>query len=635
MFRLAKAAAGAAVVVGVLWPAAAFAVEPHGVEAHFVDESGVVVDSAATYNSVARVPNTGLYVVIVDDFSGMNSESWAKDTAEKSGLKQGQGLVAIATKTRDIGFYALDGYDGVTAAVLQQSLSDEVLAEFKNKNWDVGIQKLAQNVTSAMDGSTVEHGGSTPPIVPIAGGALAVGAGVFAVSRVKARNKKKMESANIEKLAQEASAALLDADDNLRSALAELEFAKAEFGVEATAKFTTALAGAQGQVHEAFMLQKLLGDDDPETPAEQREMNGKILELSKSVQGVLAEHQKAFSELRALARRVDEKLAELTQRSSEISSGLPLVAKKIEDLRRSYAPQMLVSFENIPHQVEGLLAASGESITTGTELAEKGEKNKAVPYAQLAEGAIGQASDLVASVDQAPGLIAGAKEAVAAAAASLTSDVADAERLGGGDQAISARAGEARKVLARVGADNDFLTLQRDLRTAEEALDLALTGVRAADDQRRRTQGRIESDMGTAKENIAQTDSLISTYRAAVGADARTLLARARTALAQATRETELEAKAEYARSAVEQSSSALAATRNDIRYNDADQRRGGGGGNDLLTGMIIGGILNGISSSGHRSGGSWGGGSWGGSFGGGSFGGGSFGGGGGGSLKF
>ncbi|MGV9183011.1 TPM domain-containing protein [Arcanobacterium canis] len=630
--RLVKVAAGMTMLAGLMWPAAALAVEPHSLDAHFVDESGVVTDSAQTFNSVARVPKTGLYVVIVDDFSQMNSETWAKQTAEKTGLKAGQGIVAIATKTRDIGFYALDGYNGVTASVLQQAINDSVLQDLKNENWDTAVQKLAQNVTSAMNGDSVEHGGSTPPIVPIAGGALAVGAGIFAVSRVKTRNKKKIEAADLNKLAQQASAALLDADDNLRSAQAELEFAQAEFGVDATAKFSSVLDSAQRDVHEAFMLQKLLGDDDPETPEEQREMNEKILAYAQSVQTALKEHQKAFSELRSLARRVDVKLEELRQRKDDIFSTLPLVAKKLDDLSRSYAKQMLVSFETVPAQVEGLLAAAGESIDTANKLVAQGEKNKAVPYAQLAEGAIGQASELVASIDRAPELIANAKDAVAQAAASLTSDLADADRLGGSDGAIHARAQEARAVLARVGSDDNFLGLQHDLRTAEDALDLALSGVRAADDRRQKLQSRTEADMNSATDALSQADALVNTYRSGVGAQARSLLARARTALARAMSETELERKADHAREAATQATAALSEAQNDIRRMD-HSRRGNNSG-DLLTGMIIGGILNGIASSGHRSSG-WDRGWGGGSFGGGDFGGGSFGGGGGGSLKF
>ncbi|MFC5281480.1 TPM domain-containing protein [Arcanobacterium canis] len=630
--RLVKAAAGVTVLAGFMWPVTAFAVEPHSLDAHFVDESGVITDSAQTFNSVARVPKTGLYVAIVDDFSQMNSEAWAKQTAEKTGLKAGQGIVAIATKTRDIGFYALDGYNGVTASVLQQAINDSVLQDLKNENWDAAVQKLAQNVTSAMNGDSVEHGGSTPPIVPIAGGALAVGAGIFAVSRVKARNKKKLEAADLNKLAQQASAALLDADDNLRSAQAELEFAKAEFGVDATAKFSSMLEGAQRDVHEAFMLQKLLGDDDPETPEEQRQMNEKILAYAQSVQSALQEHQKAFSELRSLARRVEVKLDELRQRKEEISSNLPLVAKKLDDLSRSYAKQMLVGFETVPTQVDGLLTAAGESIDTANGLVAQGEKNKAVPYAQLAEGAIGQASELVASIDRAPELIANAKDAVAQAAASLTRDLADADRLGGSDGAIHARAQEARAVLARVGSDDNFLGLQHDLRAAEDALDLALSGVRAADNRRQKLQSRTEADMNSATDAIAQADALVNTYRSGVGAQARSLLARARTALGRAMSETELERKADHAREAATQATAALSEAQNDIqRMNNS--RRGNDGG-DLLTGMIIGGILNGIASSGHRSNGwdgSWGGGS----FGGGNSSGGSFGGGGGGSLKF
>ncbi|XCB30801.1 hypothetical protein RQN30_05440 [Arcanobacterium hippocoleae] len=96
-------------------------------------------------------------------------------------------------------------------------------------------------------------------------------------------------------------------DDSVRSAAAELEFARAEFGIQATQDFESALRNAKQALDRGFALRRLLEDPDPETPAQQRQMNNEILDLVSQAQTVLTRQQKGFNKLRDLAARVDQK----------------------------------------------------------------------------------------------------------------------------------------------------------------------------------------------------------------------------------------------------------------------------------------------------------------------------------------
>lgn len=636
-FAMAAAAAAASVL---LLPSTAFAVEPIGLDSHFQDDAGAVTNEVDVTNAVSRVPGTGLWVVLVSDFSRMTGEQWANESASLTGIDQGEALVAIATQDRELGFYAADGYDGITVDTIQTALNDTVLAEFSDGNWDQGIIMLAENVTALENGDSVAHGGSTPPIVPLIGGAAVVGGGLVIANKVSKNKKKKADEEDLSSLSQRASKMLLDADDDVRSASAELEFARAEFGLEATQDFATALAQAQVSLQEAFALRRTL-DDDPETPEEQRTMNNRIIELVESARDAVAKQESGFSDLRALAARVEEKLAELETRKLEIQNQLPLAQSKLENLKHSYPEASLATLRTFPDQIMELLNAADESLKQGRDELAQGNRNGAVPYAKLAESTIANASKLLTDIDKAPELLANAQDRMQKNVSSLSSDVADAKRLGGADTTILARRQEAEAVLNRAtsGTGLDLILINGELEKAESALDLALVGVREEDDNRRRLELGVDKAIQAAQTEIAATDSLIDSYRSEIGEDARTLNAKARESLLVAVNSPDLNEQLQNANNARDLAARAQRSAQSDVnraRDRNNDRRGGGSMSDGVLTGMIINSILNGISNSGHRSGGGgFGGGGFGGGFGGGGGGGGSFGGGGGGSLKF
>ncbi|WP_353065294.1 hypothetical protein [Arcanobacterium hippocoleae] len=113
---------------------------------------------------------------------------------------------------------------------------------------------------------------------------------------------------DLQTLSEEASSALLKTDDAVRSAAAEVEFARAEFGLQATQEFAKTLQEAKGALDHGFAIRRLLDDPDPETPAQQRQMNQEILALVQQADDALKAQQEDFQKLRDLAARVPEKL---------------------------------------------------------------------------------------------------------------------------------------------------------------------------------------------------------------------------------------------------------------------------------------------------------------------------------------
>ena len=641
-FGIALALATACVAV----PTAAFAEPPVDLGSNFEDRADVVDDDAAVREAILKVKGDDLWVVVVDNFNGLEASDWAQQTFAKSGLQQYDGLVAISEGTSEIGFWA-DRSVGVTSDIIQNAMTETVIDEFGMGHYDIAITYFAENVESLVDGGSAIHtpdSGGGIPLLPVAAGAGVILLGGYGASRVVAANRKRKaeasEAQSVEQLSQKASSALLAVDDGVRGAAAELEFARAEFGIEATKEFATALEQAQTAVQRGFELRRTLDDDVPETHAQQVEYNTTILQLADVASKAIDAQTKGFNELRNLAARVEEKQAELISRASELRAGIPLAGDKIANLAHSFPASALETIKQFPGQITSLLDASEKSLAQVAEALAAGKRNAAVPYTQLAEGTIGRAGKLMDQINDAPNLLATANERLSENVASLSSDIKEAHRLGAGDPTIAARTNEAEAALSRATSPGgvDAFAANMQLEQAEAALDNVLVAVREADENRRRLEKNVANVAGQAKGQIDAADDYIDKYKTAVESDARSALAKAKAAYNNLNG-VALEEQLHWANEALNNGKRAFALAQDDVRNREDEERRrnqnrGGMGGGGILDALIIGSILSGgrhSRGSGGFSGGF--GGSIGGMFGGG--GGGGFSGGGGGGGGF
>ncbi|MDD7465715.1 MAG: TPM domain-containing protein [Actinomycetaceae bacterium] len=603
----------AAAVVGT--PTVAHAEEPMELTSNFEDHADVVKDDAATLAAVEEVPGKDLWVVMVNNFSGTEAHAWAKRTTQLSGLQKYDGLVAISVEGSEIGYEA--GGTGITKNLLEKALSDKRVADaFRAGDWDKGVRQIASNVKTLLQGGSIE---SKAPLYVLFVLALAVGVVLIVIVRRNAKRKAQADAESLRKLATRASSELVQVDDAVRSASAELEFARAEFGLQATQEFAASLEQAKENMQRAFSLRTLLGDEHPETPAQQRQMNTQILQLADSTRKELQAQEKGFSELRNLAARVEEKVAQLETRRSEIAHQLPLAQAKLDNLALSYPTSMFHSLNSYPEQVEKLLEGVQTSLTQAREQIARNDRNSAVGYAKLAEGTLDNAARMVARIDSAPQLIEQAQAQLTANIQSLSSDVADAQRLGAGDHAIASAQRAAQEALeaARSSAGQDLLALNERLESAEANLDRALTGVREQEQVAIKQAQAINAAKASAQARIDEAEGFINSYRSGIGPDARTYLARARTQFAQALSAPPPQQEQLF-RSAATLAKQALTAAEKSIERDHRGQS-GDSGMGSFLAGMVISSVLNGTNRG---SGGGFSGGSFGGGFGGGSGGG-------------
>ncbi|MEX1909110.1 TPM domain-containing protein [Janibacter sp. Y6] len=642
-------AAAAAAPPPVSAAPAAPTTEPMDLREQVTDEAGVLGDLGQYDEALQRARDAGiqLFVVYVDSFDGTEGSAWAQQTYERSGMGGDDVLLAVAVEDRRYGTWASEE-SGLSESDDQQVRSQDIEPALGRDDWGGAVVAAADGYADALTGSSI------PGWLPFAGIAGAAGVGGLLLSRRRSRtgatggpgvDAPPEQAEPLESVRSRAGTALVDLDNALRASSEELTFAQAQFGTQATLRFEQTLAAARAQASEAFGVQRELDDAQRQgtlDPARARAGYERILALAADADARLDAEEEEFVRLRDLQSRVPEVLADLDVRAGEVEQRIPVAEQELAGLRATHPPEALVSVGHDVEQARGLVASARELVATGREhLAQGDNRPAAVAAARAAEDALGQAVAALDAVSGAQGVLADAAGHLDRALASITSDVADAERLGAHDQLTTTALAAARTAIddgVRARSGGDPLAALSALTSAERDLDAALAPHREADEVRRRAADLVARRAQTVRARLDSIQATISRTRGAVSVEARTDIDQAYQLLAQAEQATATDAdRADDLLGQAERlGERALSTARSDVD----DWRSGGrggygggfGGGSRGLdpTSIILGGILSGGFGGGSRGGG-WGGssGGFGGGFGGGGGGGGGFGGGG------
>ena len=129
-----------------------------------VDEAGVLGDESdidAALEELQTEDGTQLFVVFVDSFDGMDTNTWMQQTEDLSGLSGNDALLAVAVEDGAYGFDIPDGAD-VTRDEADQLAGEAVEPEFRDGNWEAGVVAFADIVRTgeAPDSGTGGGGGA-------------------------------------------------------------------------------------------------------------------------------------------------------------------------------------------------------------------------------------------------------------------------------------------------------------------------------------------------------------------------------------------------------------------------------------------------------------------------------------------
>lgn len=646
----AAALASAAPAAGLTLPAA----EPVSITADITDEVGALDGSQgevqAALDELSQATEYDLYVVYVADFAGQNPVDWAQTTAAQSGLGASDFVLAVATEARR---YALVPQStGSLSTGEVQAAATAAEDHLAQDDWAGAAVATADSLRQSATGG----GGGGGFVWALLIGLVVIGA-LFALPAFLRRRRGRQAGAAapqqatgpVDELAtlptaeldKRSSSALVRIDDALRTSEEELGFAQAQFGPDATREFERVLVGAKQQVTEAFRLRQTLDDDIPDTEPQVRDTATRIIRTVAQVSAALDAQKSSFDQLRDVESRVGDAIDAHDREATALHARVDTARATLQTLQARYPATALASVVHNPDQARLLLDEIASTLAQGRTAFEQGDRATAVRYARAAEEALGQARVLLDAVDHAGADLASAGPRLDAAVASITSDIADAGRLGPGRPEVAPRVEAAHAAVATARAarsgQGDPLAALRTITEAEAAIDAALAPLREARERADRARSLLDETLGRLRSALRATSDFVATRRGAVGPEARTRLAEAERWYRRAEDQagTEPEAALESARRAEQLVADAQHLAQADVEQADAyryqSTGRGGGVGGAMngVGGMVLGGIL---LDSILRGGGGWGGGGFGGGdgggFDGGGFGDGGFGGG-------
>lgn len=538
-----------------------------------------------------------LFVVFVESFDGEDPVEWANEAATLSGLGVDDILLAVAIEDRR---YAVSVDDAISLTDAQLGTVRAAIEDrLRESDWAGAAIAAADGYRDPADGGTGEGSTGGFPWGLLVFGIIVIGvvALLIRAGRRGRASAKDVSSLPTEELNRRASSALIALDDAVTASEQELGFAQAQFGSTATAPFAAVLADAKKAMGEAFTLRQQLDDSVPETEQQRRAMLLQILQLCTDADSALDAQTAEFEKLRGLHARAPEVLAETGRLAEETQGRLPGAQATLDRLAATYPEAALATVRGNIEQAATLLAAAREAVGQGLAVVDS-DRSAAVDLARTSEEATAQAITLLAGVDTAGEDLARAGARIDAGIASLSADIADAERLVPGDQAVAPALNAAQEAVAAAQADRttgDPLALVRRLTEAETALDAALAPAREAAEQADRARAHLAQLLGRLGSQIQAVSTFIETRRGAVGTEARTRLSEA----ARLTAEAERTAGADPAAAlATAQHAEQLAIAAQQLAEADVatwQRTRGGpgggfGGGN--AGALILGGIL-------------------------------------------
>lgn len=354
----------------------------------------------------------------------------------------------------------------------------------------------------------------------------------------------------------DAGVALVRADDAVRAATDDLDFALAQFGEERTRSFADALEQARADLEKAFALQQRLDDAEPEGDNRRRGWAKSIRALADRARETVQTEASRFADLRRSEASAPDTLALIRTQLSAVEARMPDARKVLAELRTTYV-------ESAVAPVADNLDAAEKAVAAARAAADEAD-------AAIAATRVTAVSDALATAQQRGREAAGLLDAIehrrdelGAAVAEITSlanaqqealeqarSLRDAPPDPDSSAAVNTAIAELEGELATIGGTGrrDPVAELDRLVDADDALDVAVS---AARNQQRRldgARGALAGALVSARTQISAVEDYIGSRGG--GAGSRTKLAEAKRELVIAENEADPVAALDAARRA-------------------------------------------------------------------------------------
>ena len=545
----------------------ALAASPMSISDSVTDPDGWLssADRSSIESSTSRAASSGkpVKVVMVANFSGTDADSWCKQTVERSSLTNGTVVYVIAySQRRD----AACSYNGPSSSSLQSAvraseaqltpnpLTSSAVANGVNAFVNTLVSGTSSSASSSTSSSHSTASGATNDdtgslfgmfvmFLLLVGGVIAVAIGVARSSRrnrLAAQQAAQVDAESAARAAQEANRQLLSADEQVRTATDELNYARAQFGLSSTDEFARAIEAGKAAVSRGFSAQGQM--NSATLPAEQLRLATAIMRDLGANLNPLSAIQASFATKRAEQASLPERIAEARERLAEELTDLERAKSELASISALYPAQMLASLQDNPEQASALLTSARTALDTA-EASASTDRAHAASALDTALRALTMANHQTDAIFSAKSDLDAIRDRLVAAISSISSDITDVNELHTDPAVFNPMVADAHAAIAEAQAalanTGDPLAALEHLRMSEATLDAALEPLRTKEEAYEKARTAAEAQISLAESAVSQAQRYVQGRRGAIDLELRSTLNNAETALSTARRSLE------------------------------------------------------------------------------------------------
>ena len=545
----------------------ALAASPLSISDSVTDPDGWLssADRSTIESATSRAASSGkpVKVVVVANFSGTDADSWCKQTVERSSLANGTVVYVIAySQRRD----AACSYNGPSSSSLQSAvraseaqltpnpLTSSAVANGVNAFVNTLLSGTSSSGSSSTGSSYSSNPGATNDdgrsllgffsmFLLLVVGVIAIAIGVARSSRrnrLAAQQATQVDAERAAHAAQEANRQLLSADEQVRTATDELNYARAQFGLNSTDEFARAIEAGKAAVSRGFSAQGQM--NSATAPAEQLRLATAIMQDLGANMNPLSAIQASFATKRAEQASLPERIAEARERLAEELTDLERAKSELASISTLYPAQMLASLQDNPEQASALLTSARTALDTA-EASAPTDRAHAASALDTALRALTMANHQTDAIFSAKSDLDAIRDRLVTAISSISSDITDVNELNTDPAVFNPMVADAHAAIAEAQAalanTGDPLAALEHLRMSEATLDAALEPLRTKEEAYEKARTAAEAQISLAESAVSQAQRYVQGRRGAIDLELRSTLNNAESALSTARRSLE------------------------------------------------------------------------------------------------
>ena len=334
--------------------------------------------------------------------------------------------------------------------------------------------------------------------------------------------------------AAEARRRLSEAEEQVRAAEEDWNFARAQFGSAAAEEYGRRLEAAKAAIARGFDTHKQI-EQTPDSHAKRRLATTITEDLDKNLPP-LQDARKEFAAQREKRSSLPTQLADARERLVEELADLERSKEELSSIAGLYTESMLASLQDNPQRAEQLLESARAALETADAHIDT-DATRAASALDTAQRALTMANAQTDAIFSAKTDLDAFRERLTASIGSVSAALSDAKQLDSSD-AFSPLLDEAEATIARgqraLVSDEDPLGALESLRDVELRLEAVLAPLMTQEDARRKAKETAQRHIRDANAALAWARKYLKDHEGSALLDVNKLMSEAEQAMTEA-----------------------------------------------------------------------------------------------------